>query len=105
MQYAAAYDHVRLTSGVLNLIKRYGDDVVTIYSEDMINNPLKELERLCWFLSVSCSKDYLKDCASIVHGSPSKSRNTILWNDEAKNILTDLIKKTPMLHRYKFNEE
>ena len=102
MQIDQATDHARLTSGVVNIIKEYGDDVITIYSEDMIRNPIIELERLCQFLSVSCSKDYLKDCSSIVSRTPSKSRYEVLWNDKARNILKELIQKTPMLQRYKF---
>jgi hypothetical protein len=105
MQYVRAKEHVRLTKGVMNLIKLYGDDVITIYSEDMIKNPSKEITRLCQFLTIACSEDYVKDCASIVYSSPSKSRNTIVWKDRAKNMLSNLISKTPILQRYKFNED
>jgi hypothetical protein len=103
VQHGMAKLHVRLTGAVVNIIKRYGDDVITIYSEDMIKNPEEELKKLCQFLFVPCSKDYLKDCTSIVYGSPSKSRNAILWNEKVKKILTDLIQQTPMLERYKFD--
>ena len=105
MQIDVATDHARLTRGVVNIIKKYGDNVITIYSEDMIKNPMKELGRLCQFLSVSCSKDYVKDCSSIVSRTPSKSRYEVLWNDKARNILDELIHKTPMLQRYKFDGE
>ena len=105
IQYIKAKQHVQLTKGVMNLIKLSGDDVISVYSEDMINDPRKELKRVCQFLSVSCSENYLKDCASIVFGSPSKSRNAIVWKDRTKKMLTDLISKTPMLQRYKFNED
>ena len=105
MQYIKAKEHVQLTKGVMNLMKLNGDDVITVYSEDMIKDPRKELKRLCQFLSVSCSENYQKDCASIVFGSPSKSRNAIVWKDRTKNMLTDLISKTPMLQRYKFDED
>ena len=70
--------HETYTGGAVKLLKRFGDDVITIFSEEMIENPSKELKRLCEFLSVSCSADYLKDCSSIVNASPSKSRYTVL---------------------------
>jgi hypothetical protein len=105
LQIDQATDHARLTRGVVHLMKKYGDDVITIHSEDMIENPVEELKRLCQFLSVSCSTEYLKDCSSIVSRTPSKSRYEIFWNDEARNILNELILKTPMLQRYKFDEE
>ena len=105
MQIGIATDHARLTLGVVNLMKRSSDDVITIYSEDMIKNPIKELKRLCQFLSVSCSKDYVKDCSSIVKKTPSKSRYEIIWNNKAKSILNELIEKTPLLQRYKFDED
>ena len=103
MQFVKGQEHVRLTRGVMNLIKLQGDDVITIYSEETIKDPRKEMKRLCRFLSLSCSEDYLKDCASIVNGTPSKSRNTIVWRDRTKSMLTDLISKTPMLQRYRFD--
>jgi hypothetical protein len=96
--------HETYTGGAVNLLKRFGDDVITIVSEEMIKNPTKELKRLCKFLSVSCSSDYLKDCSSIVNTSPSRSRHTILWTQKTKEFVSELIKKTSMLHRYSFEE-
>ena len=93
-----------MTKDVLSIIDKYPESVITIPSEDMIANPKKQLKRLCQFLSVSCSDDYLEDCSSIVYKSTSKSRNRIIWDDEAKNILQELIKSTPMLHRYNFDD-
>lgn len=99
-----AKDHAKLTSGVVNLMKRFGDNIITVYSEDVVKNPKHELNRLCQFLSVSCSNDYLNDCSNIIYKGSSKTRNRAGWNDEAKGILDNLVKNTPMLHRYKFDE-
>jgi hypothetical protein len=75
-----------------------------VYSEDMIDNPTRELKRLCKFLDVSCSEDYLKDCSSIVFKSPSKTRNSIIWSEEAKNIINKLLREVPLLKRYSFDD-
>ena len=85
-------------------MKRFGDNIITVYSEDVVKNPKQELNRLCQFLSVSCSNVYLNDCANIIYKGSSKTRHRTGWNDEAKGILDNLVKNTPMLHRYKFDE-
>lgn len=86
------------------VIKRLGKQVVTIHSEEVIKNPRKQLLKICTFLNVLCSKDYLKDCSSIVYDTPSKSRYTINWDDHTKNILLKSITQIPFFRKYKFNE-
>ena len=85
-----------------NLIKRYGTRVLTLHSEDVIANPKKQLKKLCRFLEVTCSEDYLNDCSSIIYKSTSKTRTTIAWKDAQKREIEQAIKDIPFLRRYTF---
>ncbi len=104
MQLKQVKELVTMIKGTANVMKHFKNDTITIYNEDMAKNPTKELKKICKFLSVSYTQDYLKDCASIVKASPSKSRNTIVWDDEAKGLITKLTQELPFLSRYKFEK-
>ena len=85
-----------------NLIKRYGARVLTLHSEDIIANPKVPLKKLCEFLEVTCSEDYINDCSSIIYKKPSKTRTTIVWPDVYKRKVEQAIKEIPFLRRYSF---
>lgn len=91
---------VNLIRGAVTLTKRFGDDVIAIHSEDVIQNPIQELKKMCKFLAVTCSQEYLESCASIVYETPSKTRNMIIWNEKAKEIITNIIQEVPYFQKY-----
>lgn len=86
------------------ILRRLGKIALTVKSEAVIKNPRKQLLRICRFLNVSCSEDYLKDCASIVYAKPSESRHTINWDNDVKNQVLEGIKRIPFLQDYEFNK-
>ena len=85
-----------------NLIQRFGSSVLTLHSEDVIANPKEPLKKLCKFLEVTCTEDYLNDCASIIYKSTSKSRRTIVWSHSHKQKVEEAINDIPFLRRYTF---
>ena len=93
-----------LIHGAVKLTNRFGNDVIAIHSEDMITNPVQELKKICTFFDVKCSQDYLDDCAHIVYANPSKTRNMIIWDEEAKQILTNITKNVSYFKKYSFDE-
>ena len=95
---------VKVIKAAANYTQHLGDQVIMVYSEDLIDNPTKQLKRLCKFLEVPCSEDYFKDCSTIVFKSPSKTRNTIVWDEEAKNMINTLIQEVPLFKRYNFDD-
>lgn len=87
----------------MNFLKVYGSRVITLHIEDVIANPNKPLKSLCEFLQVTCAKDYLDDCASIIYKHPSKTRNTMVWSDSNKKKVEIAINEAPFLRRYTFD--
>ena len=97
--------YLRIARRNNRLIKNFGKNVITIKSEAVIEKPREQLLKICDFFNVWCSEDYLKECTSIIYSKISKSRNTINWDDYAKNTILKNIKDIPFLKHYKFNEE
>src|SRR5215207_4382653 len=52
-------------------------DVFDLRHESFVEDPARHLGGLCRFLDLEYSDDYLKDCASIIFKSPSKSRHKV----------------------------
>ena len=92
-----------LVKAAIKFINRPDVDTIQIYSEDIILNPTKELKKICEFLEVSCSDDYLRDCSSIIFKSPHETRNTIKWDEDAKNVINKIIQGEPLFQRYNFD--
>ena len=84
------------------LMKRFGARVLTLHSEDVIANPKEPLKKLCEFLEVTCTEDYLNDCASVIYKSTSRTRTTIVWQDLHKQRVEQAINGFPFLKRYTF---
>ena len=76
--------------------------VHTLRSEDVIASPSLELRKICKFLNIQCSNKYINDCASIVYSKYSKSRNSIIWDEEIKSNMYDYMKKIPFYSQYNF---
>ncbi|XP_046864843.1 uncharacterized protein LOC124459429 [Xenia sp. Carnegie-2017] len=81
-------------------IKKHGSSVITVHSEDVIHQPHNTLLNLCKFLQVSCSEDYLHDCASVLYKSTSKTREKVIWTETQKLIVQDAIRRVQFLSGY-----
>ncbi|XP_062516856.1 uncharacterized protein LOC134192169 isoform X2 [Corticium candelabrum] len=76
--------------------------VMDVHSADIIENPEKTLLRICEFLEIECDEKYLRDCASIVFPSPSKTRNNVVWPPKVINEVYSHMRKYNFLTRYNF---
>ncbi|MBC6414268.1 MAG: hypothetical protein GDA45_05235 [Chromatiales bacterium] len=76
------------------------NDVFICKNEDLIANPKLQITRLCNFLNVPASVDYINACASRVIDKPTNSRLKIDWSDQHKQKINSLIKKYDFLYSY-----
>lgn len=60
----------------------FGDRVLDIIGEDFVRDPSRYLRKMCDFLEITCSEDYLRDCSSIVDPVPSVTRYFLVWTPE-----------------------
>ena len=68
-------------------------DILVSKHEDIVASPAKQLAKLCEFLEVPYTEDYLKDCASAVRSKINKSRYELRWSSKQKRKVAKLIDK------------
>ncbi|MHA1757074.1 MAG: sulfotransferase [Promethearchaeota archaeon] len=85
----------------INKIKELEEmEILDVYHEDFIRNPVKELKRILQFIDLYPYPDYINDCSKIVYKEPHFSRNELMWpTDLLSNIYNKAI-KYPFLKKY-----
>ena len=84
--------------------EQYGDAVLDIQGHEIVLRPRETLQRLCEHLGVTCSEDYFEKCIKILYGTPSVTRNNVVWTEEQKERVTKMIKKYPFMKGYSFEK-
>lgn len=88
-----------------SLKERLGDGaVLDVRHESFIKDPKSSLRELCGFLELGYDKNYLEDCASIVFGSPRRSRHDVEWDDVSLVAVRDGIGRFGFLRGYSYEE-
>ena len=78
--------------------------VIDVRSIDIVRKPVETLRRVCLFLEITCTEQYLQDCAATVDPVPSITRNFIEWTAEQKNKVYNMKKKYTFLDGYFFDK-
>jgi hypothetical protein len=94
-EYATAIEKIRTEKNF---------DIIDLYHEEIIKNPIKELKRLIEFLELEANEQYFQSCASIIYNKPNKSRNSIIWSTEIKDIVKSEIQKISFLKHYCYDD-
>ena len=78
--------------------------VLDLRHEDFIEDTASSLRKLCSFVGLDAPEDYLKDCASMIFPSPTKSRQRVEWDDSAIEVVRDRMKEFEFLRGYSYEE-
>lgn len=82
---------------------RNSNNVIDIRLEEFIRFPQVNLKRICKFLNIKNSKDYLIDCASITLKQPRESRYSLNWGEEQIKYVNKKITNYDFLKGYSFD--
>ena len=94
----------KMSADNLALLDRINTQVVFMNRhEDMVAAPTEQLAKLCRFLGVEASEDYLNDCAAVVHEKPRKSRYELDWTEEQKEKVAEMIEQYDFLSHYSWS--
>jgi len=80
------------------------DELIDIRYESLLDDPKHELERLCAFIGVEPSPEYLDACAAIVYPSPKRTRDDLEWPPELKAAVEHAIATHSFISGYTFDE-
>jgi hypothetical protein len=83
------------------LARAGADRAITVWHEDFVAEPRRELARLCRFLGVAVDAAHLDACAGLVAPSPRRSRDELVWSDGQRAALRRIVEGAPFLHRYR----
>ena len=78
--------------------------VIDVSSIEIVKNPVETLRRICQFLEITCTEQYLQDCAATVDPVPSITRDFIEWTAEQKTKVYDMMQKYPFFEGYSFDK-
>ena len=83
-------------------VKAAADKTIDIHCSDLINNPREEIIKLCNFLEVQCSEDYISKCASHVFTEESHTSKLINWPPEVKESIQSRLDSIPLFKAYNY---
>ena len=79
--------------------------MLEVHNHELVSHPEETILKLCQFLEIQCSSDYVRACASKVFPELSRSRFAVHWSEEAKKMVQDRIQKYPFFRRYTYDSE
>ena len=82
---------------------RFEGAVHEIHSSQLIRKQGKTLLGVCQFLQLNCDQQYIKDCSSIIYKEATKTRYSVVWTEEQKELVREKLQKFPSLKGYNFD--
>ena len=80
--------------------QQFNLDIMDVHGKDLITNPTVIVNKMCDFLRVSCSNNYLNTVGRKIFRSESKTRYKVAWTDEQLSEIRENILKYDTLRRY-----
>lgn len=94
----------RLAEGMAWLKGSVGaDELLDAHHENVIEDPRRELSRLCEFVGLDAAAPYLDACASIVEASPRRARDKVQWPPGLVDTVQERSGEFPFLSHYTFD--
>jgi hypothetical protein len=89
----------RRIKGVVT-VKEAGFPVLDVHLDDVIDDPRRELARICEFYGVEADAAYLDACAAVVADQPSRTGKEVDWSKSDLGAIRTLIDENDWLSRY-----
>ncbi|XP_078364352.1 uncharacterized protein LOC144648763 [Oculina patagonica] len=99
---ASIAEYSQQVQGSSQVKRNFPGRVLDVYSMDVMTNTQETLRKICDFLEITCTQEYLDDCASIVDPVPSKTRHFVEWTKDQRTRVNMLIKQFSFLASFSF---
>lgn len=80
-----------------------GDKLLDVNGLELVQNPVETMSKICDFIEIKCSTEYLQACAKVVDPQPSITRHYVVWTKEQMNRMYSVIEQHPFLSNYIFD--
>ena len=81
-----------------------GDKLLDVNGLELVQKPVETMSKICQFIGITCSADYLQACAKVVDPNPSITRNYVVWSEEQMNRMYSEIEQYPFLAHYTYED-
>ncbi len=101
---AEVNDFFRIFEVVMEMVGIFGrENVHVVHSSDLVHSPRETMSKLCEFVGVESTKDYLDVCERKVFKDVSRSRDVVVWNKRLIEMVEEKMKHYPLYYqRYNF---
>ena len=89
-----------LYQGAEMMRQKFNLDTMDVHGKDLIANPRVMINKMCDFLQVPCSDDYLNIVSNKIFSSESKTRYNVKWTHEQISRIKENILKFTGLRQY-----
>ena len=96
---------LNIARGIVSMISDVGLSPLEIHCEDLIADPAKTISKICRFLDVECSADYLQMCVDKTFKNVSESRHLVQWDPQTLPQLIDALRTFPFFEKYNLTTE
>ncbi|HSH59753.1 MAG TPA: sulfotransferase [Acidimicrobiales bacterium] len=101
---AAVEEYLRLcaTADQLRTVDR--SSVLDVRHEDLLASPKQVLRKLCRFVGLDASDEFIDACAGILFSSPHRTREDVAWTPQLIEEVAEAVERYEFLRGYRYAE-
>ena len=94
-----------MAEAVVSMTRTLKLSVLDFHMEDFIRDPKAGVQKLCDFLAVKCSQDYLQKCYNNALNSVSRTRDAVWWPRDLRRFIEKRSQTFSFFRRYSFQND
>ena len=79
--------------------------MLEVHNHELVSSPEETVLKLCQFLEIKCSREFVRTCGNKVFSELSRTRFAIHWSERAKRVMEGRFQKYPFFKRYSYHSE
>ena len=100
---AKVHQYLKWVKNVEIVRLRYPKDVLDIDYTKLLSSPRRYVRRICAFLNLHCSTDYIESCRKKIFQKETRTRLKVFWPEKVKISLAEGIKALAPYRKFTFD--
>lgn len=97
------HQYLKWVKNVENLRARFSKDVLDIDYSQMLRKPQKVVKKMCKFLDLKYTADYIRSCTKKIFRNETRTRSKVFWPEEIKGYLIGEMKTIAPYREFMFD--
>ena len=94
-----------LADAVTSMTKQLDLNLLQLHNRDFVKDTKRVMRRICDFVEVECTEEYLQGCYDKTKRVISRSRNLVVWTAEVHIMVEKAINMHAFFHEYSFSSD